>query len=88
MAQTFSLLAILMPSCALAHLTISIEKWSDLKNSKTKQQALLKVLLLFVGQEDKIVTDDTLYDRIVNLLSNEFLVPICRLKCSISPCFY
>ena len=26
---------ILMPSCAVAHLIISIEKWSDLKNSKT-----------------------------------------------------
>jgi phosphohistidine phosphatase len=36
---------IVMPSCALAHLSIPIEKWSDLKNSKTKHQAVLKEII-------------------------------------------
>jgi|SRR5436190_20508558 phosphohistidine phosphatase len=36
---------IVMPSCALAHLSIPIEKWSDLKNSKTKYQAVLKEII-------------------------------------------
>jgi phosphohistidine phosphatase len=36
---------IVMPSCALAHLSIPIEKWSDLKNSRTKHQAVLKEII-------------------------------------------
>jgi phosphohistidine phosphatase len=36
---------IVMPSCALAHLSIPIEKWSDLKNSKTKHEVVLKEIL-------------------------------------------
>jgi phosphohistidine phosphatase SixA len=36
---------IVMPSCALANLRILIEKWSDLKNSKTKHQAVLKEII-------------------------------------------
>lgn len=36
---------IVMPSCALAHLSIPIEKWSDLNNSKTRRQAVLKEII-------------------------------------------
>jgi phosphohistidine phosphatase len=36
---------VIMSSCALAHLSLSIEKWSDLQNSKTKHQAVLKEII-------------------------------------------
>jgi phosphohistidine phosphatase len=36
---------VIMSSCSLAHLSLSIEKWSDLQNSKTKRQAVLKEII-------------------------------------------
>jgi phosphohistidine phosphatase len=36
---------IIMSSCALAHLSLSIEKWLDLRNSKIKHQAVLKEII-------------------------------------------
>ena len=43
---TNSLDDVLMPSCALAHLSIPIEKWSDLhKMDKTKDKIVLKEII-------------------------------------------
>jgi phosphohistidine phosphatase len=44
---TDSLDSVVIPTCALAHLSISIEKWSDLlKGSKTKHQIVLEEIML------------------------------------------
>ena len=44
---TDSLDSVVFPTCALAHLNIPIEKWSDLlKSSKTKHQIVLKEIML------------------------------------------
>ena len=37
--------AVTISPCALGHISLAIEKWSDLKNSKTKHQAVLKEII-------------------------------------------